>query len=296
MAEEPKKLLVTADLHFGLYPTGDACVQRLAEHVRQSDADVFIIAGDIADADTDYFAACLDLFATFKGVKLMVPGNHDLWTAGVGSQKKYSDVLPSIATDCGFRMLDAGPVRISGVGFIGSIGWYDYSFRNPELNVHLEQYKKKELPGVCIWNDVKFIDWDMSDEEFTEKCLRRLTAAYRSIEPQVHTVVAVLHHVPFKEMLYGSSSAAFEFCRAYMGSERLGRLLTDCRKIRYALCGHQHSEGHCKTGKVEAIAVGSEYLFKRLIELDLDTGEHTSLLFEPPAEDPHKVTTAFLPD
>jgi glucokinase len=112
VAEEPKKLLVTADLHFGLYPTGDMCVHRLAEHVRQSDADVFIIAGDIADADTDYFAACLDLFATFKGVKLMVPGNHDLWTAGVGSQKKYSDVLPSIATDCGFRMLDAGPVRV----------------------------------------------------------------------------------------------------------------------------------------------------------------------------------------
>jgi hypothetical protein len=143
---------------------------------------------------------------------------------------------------------------------------------------------------------VKFIDWDMSDEEFTEKCLRRLTAAYRSIEPQVHTVVAVLHHVPFKEMLYGSSSAAFEFCRAYMGSERLGHLLADFRKVRYAVCGHQHSEGHCKTGKVEALAVGSEYLFKRLIELDLDSGKHTSVLFEPPDEDPHKVTTEFLPD
>ncbi|MHC4480902.1 MAG: metallophosphoesterase family protein, partial [Planctomycetota bacterium] len=214
MPEEPKRLLVTADLHFGLYPTGDGCVLELARCVARSGADVFAIAGDVADADTDYFSACLDLFATFKGQKLLVPGNHDLWSTGAGSQKKYRDVLPSIARDCGFQMLDAAPVTIGGVGFIGSIGWYDYSFRNRELNVNLQQYERKELPGVCTWNDVRFIDWEFSDAEFSEKCLGRLTTAYRSIEPQVHTVVALLHHVPFKELLYGSSSAAMEFCRA----------------------------------------------------------------------------------
>ena len=130
-------------------------------------------------------------------------------------------------------------------------------------------------------NDARFIDWDMSDEEFTEKCLRRLKAAYRSIEPRVHTVVAVLHHVPFRELLYPSSGAAHEFCRAFMGSERFGRLLLDCPKVRYVFCGHRHGLGQCSTDHVEAYSVGSDYLLKRLLEMDLAGGDHTVQEFVP---------------
>ena len=31
MEQDPEKLLVTADLHYGLYPDGDGCSARLAE-------------------------------------------------------------------------------------------------------------------------------------------------------------------------------------------------------------------------------------------------------------------------
>jgi Icc-related predicted phosphoesterase len=291
---ETRKLLVTADLHFGLYPAGDACVLELAEFVRNSEADALVIAGDLADVDTDWFAACLDLFASFKGPKMVVPGNHDLWSAGVGTEQKYREVLPAIASDCGFRMLDASPVAAEGVGFIGNIGWYDYSFRNPELNIALEQYERKELPGVCTWNDGQFINWQMSDPEFTEKCMRKLEAAYRSIEPTVHTVVAVLHSLPFRELLYGPSSAAYEFCRAYMGSERIGRLLSEFRKVRYVFCGHRHGHATATIGHIQAFAVGSEYLVKRLIELDISTGEYEVHTFEPPASSDGKVKTDVL--
>ena len=292
MAQDARQVLVTADLHFGLHPAGDACALELAEFVRRSEADAFIIAGDVADADTDYFAACLDLFATFRGSKLLVPGNHDLWSAGTGSERKYREVLPARARDCGFHMLDAGPVAVGGVGFVGNIGWYDYSFRNPSLNVTMEQYERKVLPGVCTWNDGRYIDWQYSDAEFTDKCLRKLAAAYRSVEPAVHTVVAVLHHVPFRELLYGSSSAAFEFCRAFMGSERFGGLLTELRKVRYAFCGHRHGPDHCRVGEVEAFVVGSDYLVKRLVQLDLESGRHATHVFEPTRR---KDKTEFLP-
>jgi len=285
VSDEPQRLLVTADLHFGLYPTGDACTRKLADYVCASEADVFAIAGDIAEPDTDSFRQCLELFSRFKGQKLVVPGNHDLWTASVSSLQKYREILPAIAADCGFRMLDAGPVVLGRIGFIGSIGWYDYSFRNPSLNVSMEQYEKKEMPGVCTWNDVQFIDWDVSDEEFTRKCLGRLKTAYRSIEPRVHTVVAILHHVPFRDLLYGSASAANEFCRAFMGAEKFGQLLLDSPKVRYAFCGHRHGLDRCSVDHVEAYCVGSEYLLKRLIKMDLATGDHAVHVFAPESGD-----------
>jgi predicted phosphohydrolase len=288
---ELKRLLVTADLHFGLYPAGDASTLELAQFVCASGADALAIAGDVADADTEYFASCLKLFAGFKGLKLVVPGNHDLWSAGVGTEKKYREVLPAIASDCAFKMLDAGPVAAEGVGFIGNIGWYDYSFRNQGLNVALEQYALKELPGVCTWNDGRYVDWKVSDQQFADKCLRKLQVAYRSIESKVHTAVAVLHTVPFRELLYGPSSAAYEFCRAYMGSERLGRLLLDFRKLRYAFCGHRHGPERRRLGHVEAFVVGSDYLTKRIVDLDLTTGEHKLHAFEPSLDTAEKRKT-----
>jgi len=276
---DPQKLLVTADLHYGLYPAGDDCSNRLAELVCASDAEVFAICGDVGDVDLESFAAALDLFGDFKGLKLLVPGNHDLWSAAAPTEEKYRKVLPALAADHGFHMLDVGPLTMGRTAFIGNIGWYDYSFRNLRLNVSLSQYRRKELPGVCTWNDGRFMDWDVSDAEFTEKCLRKLQAAYRAVEPSVHTVVAVLHVVPWQDMLYGPASAAFEFSRAYMGSDRIGRLLEDCPKVRYVFCGHRHGPALHSTEARKAWCVGSEYRKKRLLEVKLSTGEHITHVF-----------------
>jgi predicted phosphohydrolase len=281
MPRDPERVLVTSDLHFGLYPDGDRCTMALAEYVRSSDADVLAIAGDVADADTECFGACLDLFASFRGLRLVTPGNHDLWSSGTGSDAKYREILPAVAADCGFRMLDVAPVVAGRVGFIGNIGWYDYSFRSATLTIPLEQYERKELPGVCMWNDARFIDWDISDTAFTEKCLRKLRTAYRSIEPRVHTVVTVLHHVPFDELLYGRSTVAYEFCRAFLGSEQFGDLLLACPKVSYVFCGHRHSPETAQVDRIRAFSVGSEYRVKRLVDLNLRTGAATTHAFRP---------------
>ncbi len=286
MSGDPDRILVTADLHFGLYAPGDECTRKMAEFVRDSGADAFIIAGDVGDAESQSFRGCLELFGDFPGEKLVTPGNHDLWTTGPDSYEKYQKSLPALAADCGFHMLDVGPVAVGRIGFLGNIGWYDYSFRSGKLNVEPRQYARKELPGVCLWNDVRFIEWDMTDEQFTEKCVRKLERNYRTLEPRVHTVVAVLHHVPFRELLYGPSSAAYEFCRAFMGSERLGRLLLDCPKVRYVFSGHRHGQDAASVDHLEAFVVGSEYRRKRLLEVHLEEGRVRMHLFEPsgPAE------------
>ena len=279
MKKSPRKLLATADLHLGLYPEGDASTSRLAAHVCASDADVFAIVGDVADNAEGRFETCLRLFESFGGLRLLVPGNHDLWTTSGDSEEEYRTVLPRIARDCGFHMLDVEPVRVGDIAFIGSIGWYDYSLRNSELGLSTEVYRRKSMPGVCSWNDGLYIQWNMEDEEFTQRCLQRLRRHYDAVESKVERVIVLLHHLPFAELLYGPSSTASEFCRAFMGSARFGELLIRCPKVRFVICGHQHVPAIHERGELKAFVVGSEYTKKGLLKLDIQTGEHDCMEF-----------------
>lgn len=282
MDSRPQKLLVTADLHYGAYSSGDACTRQIAEYVNNSDADVFAIAGDVAGRDVADFRRCLGLFEGFPGVKLLVPGNHDVWTDGEDSEEKYRVLLPQEARRCGFRMLDTAPEVVGGVAFIGSMGWYDYSFRSPGLGLNAEQYAAKSLPGVATWNDGLFVHWSYSDAEFTDLCLRRLQEHYRQVEKLAESVVVILHHLPFRELLCGSAEPALEFSRAYMGSERFGELLLRSPAVCCVVCGHRHGPGECRRNSLDAFVVGSGYETKSLLTLDLRTAEWERLTLCPP--------------
>ncbi len=281
MTARPQRLMVTADLHFGNYASADGCTRQLAEFASGSDADALALAGDVADGPPDLFDACLGLFEQFDGLKLVTPGNHDLWAKGASSLEKYRVLLPRIAADRGFVMLDRKPVTLGRTAFIGNIGWYDYSFRNPALGLSTEQYERKELPGICTWNDGRFIDWPYSDAEFLGRCIGKLKDHYEAVQGAADTVVAVLHHLPFRELLYGPADTSHEFCRAYMGSERLGVLLLGLPLVRYVFCGHRHGPDRVRREHLDAFVVGGEYEIKRLLEFDLSTGEHRTHLFEP---------------
>ena len=51
------------------------------------------------------------------------------------------------------------------------------------------------------------------------------------------------------------------------------RLLARCAKVRYAICGHQHTPAGHEAGRLNAFVIGSDYKTKRLLELDLRTGK-----------------------
>lgn len=281
MSRTIRKVLATADLHWQLYSTGDACTLDLVEYVSDSDADALAIAGDVADRDPAEFEECLRLFDDFRGLKMVVPGNHDLWTNEGDSREKHRSILPRLARDCGFRYLDRGPVLHGDVAFIGNVGWYDYSFRNTEIGLSLEDYRRKSVPGRCTWNDRHFIQWDFSDEQFTEECLLRLRRHYSEVEEDADHVVCVLHHLAFRDLLYPEASFALEFCRAYLGSERFGRLLLRCPKVRYVICGHRHGRDSHRENGLESFVVGGEYRKKQLLELDLEHETHRYVEFPP---------------
>src|SRR4051812_36288412 len=99
------RLAITADLHWGMSPKGDAATRALIEQVAALAPDALVLAGDIGEGKQ--FAPCLQLFRELPCAKLLVPGNHDLWTRDPSptSLELYDDKLPQTARDQGFQYL-----------------------------------------------------------------------------------------------------------------------------------------------------------------------------------------------
>jgi len=263
------KVLATADLHFGLREDGDASTRRIAKLVCESDADLFVIAGDTFALDVDGLHACLDLFADFRGIKALVFGNHDLWTIGGDSFELYDSVLPEVVREHGFVALDHDPVRLDGVAVVGTVGWYDYSLREPGLRVPLGVYQTKRLRGVAQWNDGRYVRWGFSDAEFTEHVVQKLKAQLAAVSGEARKIVAVTHHLPFANMVRKSREPAWQFGNAFLGSIRLGEVLTKCAEITRHICGHSHFAGEFRNAHITSVNVGSTYTEKRLVSFEI---------------------------
>ena len=282
------RVIVTADLHYD-FEQYRGRVDALAERICREDADVLAIAGDVFAQDPGCLLRCLRLFDGFGGEKLLVAGNHDLWTSpGGDSFRLYDEVIPALARACGFHDLDTGPRIIGDVGFVGTAGWYDYSFRDESLGIPLRFYEHKAAPGYCLrapelahlldpdeelpakaiaarsyWNDGRMVHWKLDDIRFDALTCERLEAQLQAVEQQVRTVIAVTHHIPFAEMLVRRSDPSWAFGNAFMGSVGLGRTLLRHPKVSYAVFGHSHARERRRIQHVEAINVGCTYRMKR---------------------------------
>ncbi|MEQ8221577.1 MAG: metallophosphoesterase [Candidatus Eremiobacterota bacterium] len=262
------KIIATCDLHYGLKKWGNDSTKEIAGNVINSDADVFIIAGDIGEG-LQNFQSCLELFKEFKGYKLIVPGNHDLWCKEGQSFQIYSEILKEICESNGFHYLDTGPFVMDNIGFVGNIGWYDYSFKLEELNIPIKYYEEKCLPKVARWNDRRFIKWDYNDYEFLGLLLDKMEKHIKHIYEHVETIIGVTHHMPFEHMIRKTNYMSWDFARAYLGSKKIGELYLNYKKIKLAICGHNHRYVRATKGHVECISVGSTYRQKELLTIEI---------------------------
>ena len=281
------RLIVTADLHyeFGEYrPRVDA----LAAEICRTGADALAIAGDTFAHDLSVLERCLRLFDGFRGEKLLIAGNHDLWTRSGDSFDLYERLIPQAAAACGFHDLDKGERVVGDVGFAGTIGWYDYSFRDESIGVPNRFYEAKAAPGYALgspefrhlferaddlsaaalkahslWMDGRMIRWSLDDRRFTQLTLERLEAQLAVLEPRVRTIVAITHHVPFAEMLRRKSDPTWAFGNAFMGSVGLGETLLRHEKVSHAVFGHSHTRERRTVGRIDALNVGCTYKMKR---------------------------------
>ena len=287
------RLLVTADLHYN-HPRSRAVADDLIDRMNAAGGDAVLVVGDTAVADGDAFERCLARF-TCPGPKLLVAGNHELWTRGSDSLAPFTEGLPRRARALGWHWLENDPLTLGDVGVVGSVGWYDYSYAAPALGIPDRFYAAKVSPGaadrlggsfaplldrtediapagrnvVARWNDGKFIKLGgRSDAAFLAERvadLRRSLAAVAGCR----TVIAGVHCVPFGQLLPPSHSAQWDFAKAYLGSDVIGDALRSAANVRHAYCGHSHCPAEATVGHVHAVNVGSGYRVKTFRTIDV---------------------------
>src|SRR5205823_1367284 len=118
----------------------------LIDQINSMQFDLLLVVGDTATGDGDAIEQCLSRFA-FSGPKLFVAGNHELWTSGDDSYRLFKDDLPRRMNAAGWHWLEGNPYLTDGCAIVGSVGWYDYSFAQPQLGIPWRFYENKVSPG-----------------------------------------------------------------------------------------------------------------------------------------------------
>jgi len=229
----------------------------MPEAVEKLEPDVFIMAGDIS-SDLSDVEDVLSRFDSLSCHRLFVPGNHDIWVApmpGESSRTKYERDLPEACRRSGFHFLPGRPIVIRGVGFAGSIGWYDYSLRDTSLDsqISIDTYRRKRFRGR-MWMDARFARWGATDEQVTEEVVAQLARDLDELKSAGVPIVAVVHHVPFEELVARTGKLEFDFFGAYMGSRAFGDVLRERPGVKLAICGHTHFEQDVEIDGIRALA------------------------------------------
>jgi len=234
---------VTSDIHTDISPANRRIVKHLADAARRAQLDVLVICGDISP-DIRNLSKTLSAFHHIgpKCKKLFVAGNHDIWLVNrtITSHDKYS-LITALCKECGFHHLGDSPVVVGQVGFCGTIGWYDYSYKRDEYPISEKSYMRKTLAG-SVWNDVNYARWNGSDPEIADRFERELQGQINSIRDRVSRIIVVTHHVPFRECVIYRDELPWDFFSAFMGSAGLGEICLDEPLVTHALFGHTHSE------------------------------------------------------
>jgi predicted phosphohydrolase len=285
------RILLTADLHYNHLrskPLADAVIVEM----NRAGGDVLVVIGDTATHEGDAFERCLSRF-NFAGPKLIVAGNHELWTNRDDSYALFTEELPRRAAALGWHWLETQPFVSGDLAIAGTVGWYDYSFAQASLEIPRRFYEHKVSPGaaaylgsyqhliddvddlspraleiVARWNDGRYVKLHRGDREFLAECTTRLDAQLASLASVRH-VVAITHHLPFRELLPPPSNAQWDFAKAYLGADALGRVLLHHPNVRHAFCGHSHFPAEAAVGHLRAVNIGSGYRFKTFKTLEV---------------------------
>ncbi|MCW1891983.1 MAG: metallophosphoesterase [Candidatus Uhrbacteria bacterium] len=261
------KIFVTSDLHVGQSKENDAAVRSIANHVQRSasQSDVLLLGGDYGNTD-EQTRECLRLFRRFPGTVLTVPGNHDIWVDDNDLSSNRLVRFRMMAEGFGMHSLHHRPVLIGDVAFVGSLGWYDYSFRDP-IGIDDACYEAKCWNGYA-WHDGECAKWLSDDRAMTRifasvlnDQLRAVTAARPS------SIIGLIHHVPIKDLLAWPRCFVpkdWRFLNAFLGAERFGELFMQYG-VQQVFCGHIHSSKRVRKGKTVFQSIGSENNRKQVL-------------------------------
>lgn len=274
------RIAVTADLHWGHSPAGDAATRLLLEHLQNHPPDLLLLAGDIG---TDaHFAPCLKLFQDLPCPKALVPGNHDLWVADDDhrgdSLSVYQTHLPRLCAEHGFHYLDQAPliVREQQLAIVGTINWYDYSWALERLQREVPDWEAR-LRNMSFTrgrhNDRRFVRWPLDDVRFTRQVTGAFDQQLRHATEQVQRVVVLTHHPAFYGLSFPRSGPPSVpdglLWDAFCGNTALEEILQrHAERVAMVFCGHTHRARENQLGSLRGVNIGGDYHFKRLLELN----------------------------
>ncbi|MDF1537601.1 MAG: metallophosphoesterase [Candidatus Thorarchaeota archaeon] len=235
------RIAAISDLHIRPDGSDDDFLTAIRQRLEVISPDVFVIAGDISD-NIAVVEKTLSAIKLSNAENLYVAGNHDIWfekEKGIGSLEKYSRFIGDACTNAGFHHLPDEPFIKDNVAFVGSLGWYDYSFRRDELNIPEESYLEKEWQG-SYWRDYYTVDLEYTDREFTELLNSKLEYDLSALPENIETVIYISHHLPFGALTPYKDSLPWDFFSAFMGAESTGEILLNDERVKLSISGHSH--------------------------------------------------------
>jgi len=273
------QIAITADLHWGIKPDGDASTRRLVDHLASRVPDLLILAGDIGAGDD--FERCLELFDGFRCRKALVPGNHDIWVTSDDSRgdswRVYSEHLPRLCREHGFHYLDNEPLIFADadLAIVGSMNWYDYSWsidRLPEFAPDWEERLRNKRFLRGRHNDGRFVRWQYTDASFTELAVATLQRHLEQALAQVRQAILVTHHPAFEGLNFPTILPPHLdqlLWKAFSGNRSLERVIERyADRIALVFSGHTHKARENQFGRIRGLNIGGDYGWKRILRVN----------------------------
>ncbi len=254
------RVVAVSDIHARPSGADAPLLDAIHDVVEEMSPDVFVIAGDLSER-IDHLRENLARLR-IRGVQgLYVAGNHDVWfeeDTGLGSLEKYSRAIGQACSAAGFIHLPDQSVIDDSIAFVGSMGWYDYSFRREDMEIPLEQYETKQC-GNAVWLDYYNIDWTFTDREITGLFNEKLRYDLSMLPRSVEQVVYVSHHLPFRELTVYMDRLPWDFFSAYMGASSTGEILLADGRVVLTISGHSHIRRTINIDGITAVSVPLGY-------------------------------------
>ncbi|MEM1022379.1 MAG: metallophosphoesterase [Myxococcota bacterium] len=243
------RLASVSDLHVD-HPENRALLPRLVARIHEGGADVVLVVGDVSHRD-HHIARTLEAFRLGVGTVVFVPGNHELFEPGrrPDAWPRYRRTLRRLTEEAGAHYLPAGPLKLGGVAVCGTCGWYDHSFLAPRFRDQIDAAALREKAwGGMVWSDAKYVAFrdpegrPQDDAQVARRMEADLEAQLKEAGSwsDVRAVVVATHHLAYEAAVHRTGTLPWEFFNAFMGSRRLGSIISAAPKVRTAVFGHTH--------------------------------------------------------
>ena len=246
------RVVFCSDIHYQYDKVGLAA---LIDSIAAKNPDLVILGGDLADCSNGYKTVLLAFRSEVHKVACLA-GNHDLWSmywrAYAQDSKHgydtlncsyhiYDEFIPEICEDLGVTYLEKDNIVLGNWGIVGSLAWYDYSYKHASFNLMPDEYfylQKKNFN-----NDGNFLNLSYNDVEFSKLIQDRFNQNIEKLhnDPEIKNIF-VMTHVPVFEEAIGDQSnknKSWLMGSSYFYNLTFGKNLTS-DKIKGVISGHTH--------------------------------------------------------